>query len=724
MIQTQNSNTIVRHGLVNVEHKFRIKVSGKAFQILTDGLYSDKVAAIIRELSANAYDAHVEAGNIDKPFLIQLPNVLNPNFSIRDYGTGMLPEIIETVYTTIFDSDKEDTNDLIGCMGLGSKTPLCYTDSFVVNSFVDGKKYVYSIFKDEDGCPSYIQLMHGDTDEPNGLEVTFAVKKEDFWEFQSKVHSSLQYFQKKPKIIGGNVNEEDGEEIIVKPVEYILNGEGWGIRSSNCNTTHAQAIMGNIAYPIYNLVRNDIGNSEDEAFMRSFLTSPVDIFFNIGDLDVAPSRESLQINKTTKQNILNRLQLIKNNILCDIQRQLDICPNLYEARKTFKNLCRNMTYVDTLFKYDQKPVWNGQEFSLRISCDDINKVLLDRPAIRKYYLENSRRRHGNLAINRDTPRFINIDDEDRRLFVINDAKHLNNRIKYYFQNNSNTDIYYIIEDDAKVIEEIYKAMGATDIPMTRLSTMPKDPTVGTSGSGSKSTAPRTDIVKLSPKKDIHKESDKWEAVYEVPSGGVYIRIDRFRTLTDITIEDGVRVLKHFGLDAPVIYGLKENAKEKCKDSIVKNNNWIDFKKYILEIIHQQIPDIGEQYAAYLFFNNYDVSRVLEFCKDAPDKFMEFPVFRACRAVSVNNKFIETFKYRVLCHDDVCVKAGQNTSNNLYEKIIQDFTDFMQKYFPFHENVYRRADEKQFDSLYRIIKLQIEDENRTKVETSLDNSTQM
>jgi hypothetical protein len=66
--------------------EFRIRNSSKAFGILSSGLYSNKIKAIIRELSCNAVDSHVAADKKDVPFTIHLPTKLEPWFSIRDYG--------------------------------------------------------------------------------------------------------------------------------------------------------------------------------------------------------------------------------------------------------------------------------------------------------------------------------------------------------------------------------------------------------------------------------------------------------------------------------------------------------------------------------------------------------------------------------------------------------------------------------------------------------------
>lgn len=71
---------------------FGIKQSPKAFQILSSGLYSNKPMAIVRELSANAADAHVLNGNQKKPFEIKLPNRLDNQFYIKDFGPGLSHE--------------------------------------------------------------------------------------------------------------------------------------------------------------------------------------------------------------------------------------------------------------------------------------------------------------------------------------------------------------------------------------------------------------------------------------------------------------------------------------------------------------------------------------------------------------------------------------------------------------------------------------------------------
>lgn len=52
---------------------FKIKTSNVAFDILSSGLYANKIRAVIRELSCNAVDSHIAAGKSNTPFLVRLP---------------------------------------------------------------------------------------------------------------------------------------------------------------------------------------------------------------------------------------------------------------------------------------------------------------------------------------------------------------------------------------------------------------------------------------------------------------------------------------------------------------------------------------------------------------------------------------------------------------------------------------------------------------------------
>ena len=131
---------------------FRIKESAKAFRILSSALYSNPIAAIIRELSCNARDSHVEAG-ITTNFKVHLPTVMDPTFYVQDFGVGLDHQQVMNLYTTFFESTKTSSNDFVGALGLGSKSPFSYTDNFTVIAIKNGERNVYSAFINEAGVP-------------------------------------------------------------------------------------------------------------------------------------------------------------------------------------------------------------------------------------------------------------------------------------------------------------------------------------------------------------------------------------------------------------------------------------------------------------------------------------------------------------------------------------------------------------------------------------------
>ena len=183
--------------------EFRIRNSAKAFNILSSGLYANKIRAIIREYSCNAVDSHTEAGNLETPFDVHLPNSLEPWFSVRDYGVGLDEQQVRDIFTTYFESTKNNTDELIGGLGLGSKSAFSYTDNFTIVAVKNGVKRVFTAFINEHGVPSIAPMGEEDSNEPNGVEIRFAVEDSwDFRKFQSEAQHVYKHFKLRPVVSG------------------------------------------------------------------------------------------------------------------------------------------------------------------------------------------------------------------------------------------------------------------------------------------------------------------------------------------------------------------------------------------------------------------------------------------------------------------------------------------------------------------------------------------
>ena len=168
--------------------QFRVKADEKLFMLLSDSIYADKIAACIRELSCNAYDAHVES-QVKEPFIVHLPTEGEPEFFVRDFGAGLTKDQM-SMYTTYGDSTKTGSNAYVGAFGIGAKSPFAYTNMFSVSSFQNGKVRHYSMAIDT-GLPKMTFLGEFDTEEASGLKVSFAVNNADIYQFQTKAAEIL-----------------------------------------------------------------------------------------------------------------------------------------------------------------------------------------------------------------------------------------------------------------------------------------------------------------------------------------------------------------------------------------------------------------------------------------------------------------------------------------------------------------------------------------------------
>lgn len=198
--------------------KITLSPNAKAFKIIFGQIYPDIIKAIVRELFTNAWDSQKSAGTLDTPIDIHLPTKWEPYFSIRDYGTGMLPEQIDNVYSRVFESSKDNSNDEAGMFGMGSKTPLGYVDTFGIVSFVNGYFWAYDMFINNDGEPIMALKAQGETDLPNGVEVTVGVKEND--EDTFKKYAEVFALNSGAAV---NINRQR----VINNRVPMMNGDGW-----------------------------------------------------------------------------------------------------------------------------------------------------------------------------------------------------------------------------------------------------------------------------------------------------------------------------------------------------------------------------------------------------------------------------------------------------------------------------------------------------------------
>lgn len=192
---------------IQVENKYQIGDPRVICKILSDSLYSNKIGSIIRELSANAIDAHKDNGKENVPFDVHLPGHCNglfngsdrKYFSIRDYGKGLTEVEMISIYTIYGGSTKRTTNDFIGGFGIGSKSPFAYSNQFEVVSYNNGKKQHYICYINNEAYPCITKVEDVETNEPSGLEVIVNIANEDDCnQFNFEAIKQYSYYDVRP----------------------------------------------------------------------------------------------------------------------------------------------------------------------------------------------------------------------------------------------------------------------------------------------------------------------------------------------------------------------------------------------------------------------------------------------------------------------------------------------------------------------------------------------
>ena len=546
MLTKEPELNIVKSGLMS-ESSFKIKASAKAFQILSSGLYSNKIRAVVRELGTNAADAQIAAGNSQTPFLVHLPNNFEAFFSIRDYGTGLSPDDILNIYTTYFESNKTQSNEFTGCLGLGSKSPFAYTDNFTVVDYYNGAKHTYTVFTGEAGAPKIALVATEETTEPNGLEVSLAVKPADFSTFRSEAQYVYNYFKVKPTIVGNTVEFTDKTP--------FSEGVNWKLYANTAyGSTPNVLIMGNVAYPI-NLA--NVGISSNILSRYS-----IEIEVPIGEAEMTASRESLEYTEKTKKTIKSAIQEALDTFTAKLDAELQAKPTLWDATVFFRE---NRLFLG----YNAK--WNGQNIEESITLP------------KSYNTVKIRNDYGGVRVEKNRSLYRIVPD-DNTYYVENDCRGATERCKEIIRADTNKSIYLVSFGDGEK-DGFVKAIGT--IPAGRFiqaSTLPKPVRTKTNGPAT----PTSQSLMFQP--NGSKIADSWEATeVDLADGGVYVEVNGWSP-TDFATTQIVRellaTLKSLGYQVDELIGFRKKLINKVKD----DSNWKSLKDYALEVLEKLKQD--------------------------------------------------------------------------------------------------------------------------------------
>lgn len=620
-----------------VGSKFGIAETPDSFRILSDGLYTDKHRAVIRELGTNALDSHVPAGTLDTPVEIQAPCMNEPFYKVRDFGTGMDAEKLESLYVTYFWSDKKEDKNQVGQLGLGSKSPFCVCNAFTIASYVNGKKLVYSAFisegtedvLDDDleivehgekgGYPEIVYLGESikvtdlndvseehkpfvvptgegewyirvptDTDESDGVEISVPVESCDYNSFRSKIAEVYQYFrpERRPKVVG----EID---VDIPVIEYVRNSEenGWGMVKKE---GRAMAIMGNVCYPIVLSDTNSLSTEHKE-----ILSSGIHIRFHVGQLDFVPSRESLQDTPRTRKRILRRFDAISEELRAELSTEFDGCKTLWDARILHRNLFGMSGDRSKLARMAglHKMQWDGQRLGEMGShrfgdIKGVNAQLFKMEEGRTFWRDEKKvmRRRTEDRLTADPSLKLIERDMDRGAF---------SRVERGIR-NGDFEMGLLVEfDTAEAKSEFIELMGMSEDNFTQVSKLPKYAV--------EASARRTYAKVFSLNRKI-KEDDGWgrrskkavsdtwmETEVDIAEGGYYVTMSRqaievspngWNTMSPREVNKLRKQVEIITCDEIPITGFRKPVRKKVMSSL----KWINFISYANEAILKSFND--------------------------------------------------------------------------------------------------------------------------------------
>lgn len=550
--------------------KFRITASAKAFKILSSGLYSNKHKAIIRELSTNAYDSHVEAGHPDKPFDVFLPSYDNLKLYIRDYGTGISPEKINDVYIEYFNSDKTNSNAFVGCLGLGSKSPFAYSDSFLVTSYVNGIAYTYTCFLDEEGCPDISLLSEDPTTEENGLKVELVVRYSDVGTFEQEAINVYKWFKVKPNFVNGDIEIPEVEFKSTLPKE---DGK-WGF----INEKESYALMGNVAYPIRNLPSNALTHKHIQLLNKGLLLN-----FNIGELDIEASREGLSYDKRTIVHIQVKCTEIIDKITKMVENHIINANTMWEAACAFNsyNAYKLGDIVDL-----HKIQYKGKQLEYRFPLSKDCFVEFFEPRVNRNYQPTVSSCHHTVISASYSPELWLNDLEKGKGGI--------ERIRTYIREkkrNGDHITAYLLDNDDK-LDDILLKLGVDKSFLKLTSTLPKRVITRTVTKGDKSAV-------LMFNGWMHNNALSWVADpnLDITKPNVYVIIKKFIATVngkDQSRRDISYILDYLKSLGPSfnLYGIKSHKSEKF---LKANPHWVSLEDYAKKNITPPITELKNQY---------------------------------------------------------------------------------------------------------------------------------
>lgn len=308
-------------------------------------MYEDPVKAVVREYLANAVDAHRQAGKMHTPIDVDLPSRIKSVFRVRDYGGGLGVADVEKLLLGYGASGehKRTSDDQIGGFGIGCKCAFAISDSFTYVSWHNGMKQTWLCQLDDHDMGEAKMISHVKSDEPAGLMVEIPVSNSQVAQFESPISLVPLFFDVPIKVNDTVIKPRQGlKSELSAEMTGEFAGAKWTFYSraghdiSNRNATCIIVVMGGMWYPVdTNQCINDESSSRLMQILRRGTNSDVSLFCAveapIGMFSLAPTRESLQYDNSTRRTLKRVINEIEQNLTAIAQKEIDAQDDVWLA---------------------------------------------------------------------------------------------------------------------------------------------------------------------------------------------------------------------------------------------------------------------------------------------------------------------------------------------------------------------------------------------------------
>ena len=356
-----NQDLEVEHsGLEVTAMSFDMTKTAKLFHMLSSTLYSDKIGSIIRELSSNAYDSHLEAGKLDVPFELSSPSFENPSFSIRDYGVGLTREEAEKTILFYLGSTKDSSDDFIGGWGIGSKSPFAYAMNYEVIVFKDGQFAQFACWKNESGIPDKALVDSGSTEEPNGVRMNVPVESIDIHGFNRALEKYLDWTNYNVILDG---NKKPREPVVTKDFDNFK------IKVYRNGTGERNLVYGGFRYPIDHCINDRWDYASDWSNLNRKLRTNYDIAFVVDEPNLVSFNMNREVLEQTNKSILFVREMIRQTSeIANVRFEA-----IADSRKKWRDISSQTSNL-----VEMQKIIDGINDELSTQEDkDLNKIFLD-----------------------------------------------------------------------------------------------------------------------------------------------------------------------------------------------------------------------------------------------------------------------------------------------------------------------------------------------------------